>query len=171
MINHLKRKLPYLVYVLFLAAVLPGTALAQGSDPTDDDVNAIARELYCPVCENIPLDACGTAACEQWRGIIRDKLTEGWSGDQIKDYFVNQYGDRVLAEPPRRGFNWVAYIVPLVIFGGGGVLLFRGFQQWRPDGQERRTRNGADNTAQMKKPSPEDIRRVEEELRKRSGGD
>ncbi|NQS91637.1 MAG: hypothetical protein HQ574_04445, partial [Chloroflexi bacterium] len=54
--------------VVFLVSFIPGGVTAQGSDPTDDDVNAIAKQLYCPVCENIPLDACGTAACEQWRG-------------------------------------------------------------------------------------------------------
>ena len=71
----------------------------------------LLKQLFCPVCENIPLDTCGTAACEQWRGIIRDKLAEGWSEEEIKAYFVDQYGDRVLAEPPARGFNWVIYIV------------------------------------------------------------
>ena len=83
-----------------------------GIGPTDDDVNAVAKQLFCPVCENIPLDTCGTAACEQWRGIIREKLSEGWTEDQIKNYFVEQYGDRVLAEPPAQGFNWVVYLVP-----------------------------------------------------------
>ncbi len=105
MTNRLRRILQLLAVTLLLAAIIPGYAKAQGSDPTDDEVNAIAKQLYCPVCENISLDACGTTACEQWRSIIREKLREGWAEDEIKTYFVDQYGDRVLAEPPRRGFN------------------------------------------------------------------
>ena len=58
----------FLLILLFVLSI-PVTGFAQGSDPTDDDVNAVAKQLYCPVCENIPLDACGTAACEQWRGL------------------------------------------------------------------------------------------------------
>lgn len=93
--------------------------------PTDDEVNAIAKELYCPVCENTPLDVCPTQACAQWRDLIREKLSQGMSADEIKDYFVLQYGDRVLAEPPRRGLNWLVYILPPMIFLGGVVLVYR----------------------------------------------
>ncbi len=117
--------------LLLITISMPG--FAQGSDPTDDEVNAVARQLYCPVCENIPLDACGTVACEQWRGIIRDKLAEGWTEDQIKDYFVAQYGDRVLAEPPAQGFNWLAYLIPLIVIIGGLFLLSIGFRKWRAE--------------------------------------
>ena len=168
--NQLKRFLWLFTSLILLIAILPGSAAAQGSGPTDDDVNAIAKQLYCPVCENIPLDACGTTACEQWRGIIRDKLSEGWTEEQIKGYFVDQYGDRVLAEPPRRGFNWLIYIVPLVIFAGGGALLFRGFQQWRKAKPEKSSRSEKKHQAKSKKPIDDYINRVEEELRKRSKG-
>ncbi len=154
--------------ILILAALIPGSAAAQGAGPTDDDVNAVAKQLYCPVCENIPLDACGTIACEQWRGIIRDKLSEGWTEDQIKAYFVDQYGDRVLAEPPRRGFNWVVYIVPLLIFAGGIILLYFAFKRWRNAESEVIPQVDVNRTAESRKPPDEYISRVEEELRKRS---
>jgi len=170
MINHTKRFLWLLTSVLILAALIPGSTLAQGSYPTDDDVNAVAKQLYCPVCENIPLDACGTTACEQWRGIIRDKLSEGWTEDQIKDYFVDQYGDRVLAEPPKRGFNLVVYLVPLLVFVGGFILLILAFQRWRTAEPEVRSRKNAKRAAESRKAPDEYISRVEEELNKRSKG-
>jgi cytochrome c-type biogenesis protein CcmH len=90
----------------------PATPLAT---PSDDEVNAIAHNMYCPVCENIPLDTCGTAACKQWRAEIRDKLSSGWTPDQIYAYFELKYGDRVLAVPPREGFNWLLYVIPPLI--------------------------------------------------------
>jgi cytochrome c-type biogenesis protein CcmH len=157
-----------LVFGLLLVGVTsPG--FAQGGDPTEDEVNAVASQLYCPVCENVPLDACGTAACEQWRGIIRDKLAEGWSEDQIKAYFVEQYGDRVLAEPPRRGFNWLVYLVPVLALGAGAALLVLGFRKWRTPEQELKTAPSADNIAEITaQPSEEYIKKVEEELEERS---
>jgi cytochrome c-type biogenesis protein CcmH len=157
------------VYILILLALLlPVSAGAQGNDPTDDEVNAIAKQLFCPVCENIPLDTCGTAACEQWRGIIREKLTEGWTEQQIKNYFVDQYGDRVLAEPPARGFNWIIYIVPAVIFAAGGYMFFRGFQKWQQEASAPGRKSRTASPEKQIKTSDEYINRVEEELRKRS---
>ena len=168
MTNRLRRILQLLAVILLLSAIIPGSAMAQGSDPTDDEVNAIAKELYCPVCENISLDACGTTACEQWRGIIRDKLKEGWSEDEIKTYFVDQYGDRVMAEPPRQGFNWLVYIVPLLVFIIGIILLYRAFQIWRSPEPEKISKMNSKKSAD--KSTDEYINRVEEELRKRSKG-
>ncbi len=162
-INHWK-----ILSMLLLLCLIPVSVSAQGSGPTDDDVNAVAKQLYCPVCENIPLDACGTQACEQWRGIIKDRLAEGWTEDQIKDYFVAQYGDRVLAEPPRTGFNWAVYLVPAVLFVGGGLLFYRGFMKWRTPAEDRDQRREERMTKIPDKPSDEDIRRVEEELLKRA---
>jgi cytochrome c-type biogenesis protein CcmH len=105
-------------------------ASAQNPTPSDDHVNRIAHQLYCPVCENTPLDVCPTEACRQWRDLIRQQLSEGWSEARIKQYFVDQYGARVLAEPPRSGLNWLVYILPPLIILGGAFLLFRALRSW-----------------------------------------
>jgi cytochrome c-type biogenesis protein CcmH len=167
--TEIKQILWKLIVGVLVLSILPGTVMAQGSDPTDDEVNAIAKQLYCPVCENIPLDACGTTACEQWRGIIRDKLSEGWTEDQIKTYFVDQYGDRVLAEPPREGFNWVVYIVPPIVFLIGIWFLYRGFQRWRTASTDKRPVKASSQKEKEKTPDDEYISQVEEELKKRKG--
>src|SRR5687768_4143054 len=46
-----------LLFLLFWL-LAPARGYAQGSAPTDDDVNRVARQLYCPVCESTPLDVC-----------------------------------------------------------------------------------------------------------------
>lgn len=115
-----------IVLVILCLFVISSSVMAQtGNPPSDDEINAIAKELYCPVCENTPLDVCPTAACAQWRDLIKEKLIAGWSKDQIKQYFVDQYGDRVLAEPPRRGLNWLVYVLPPLFFLGGTVIVYR----------------------------------------------
>jgi cytochrome c-type biogenesis protein CcmH len=132
------RRISLLVPVL-LAALWFSAALAQDSGPTtgqseavsDDAVNAVAKGMYCPVCENVPLDVCGTQACIQWRALIRQQLAEGWTEAQIHAYFVEQYGDRVLAEPPRRGLNWIVYLLPPLIVAVGGLIVFRVLRTWQ----------------------------------------
>lgn len=131
----MSRKKFFLVILFSLAFGLlaAATVYAQEPQPTpsDDQVNAIARQLYCPVCENTPLDVCPTTACAQWRDLIRQKLEAGWGEQQIKDYFVTQYGARVLGSPPAKGINWLAYVVPPVIILAGIYVLFRAFSSWR----------------------------------------
>lgn len=149
-------------YVLLLTLALAGfwsvPVSAQGPTPTDDEVNRIAKQLYCPVCESTPLDACPTEACRQWRDLIRTMLAEGKSEEQIKQYFVEHYGVRVLAEPPNR---LATYLIPAIAILLGAFLLFRGFQIWVKPSKTR----VAIETEQTSAPDPY-IARLEEELKK-----
>jgi len=151
----------YLVLMAIAAPVLIASAAVQPPPPSDDEVNAIAHQLYCPVCENVPLDVCPTQACAQWRATIRDKLAQGWSEAQIKDYFVEQYGERVLATPPARGLNWLVYVLPPAAFLAGAYVLYRAFRSWGQNSEPLvPTAPDADGDPY--------VARLEEELRRRS---
>jgi cytochrome c-type biogenesis protein CcmH len=147
--------------VLLFLIVLKAGAQTPPPTPSDDQINAIAGELYCPVCENVPLDVCGTQACEQWRGVIRDKLAQGWSKDQIKQYFVDQYGDRVLAAPPAKGFNWLVYLIPPVVILAGIYVVFKAMNVWK------KPEKPVENEPPVTPVQDEYITRLEEELKNR----
>jgi len=165
--EYLSMKNYHLLFVLLLlliGAIPLGSALAQetpGRLVSDDEVNAVAKQLYCPVCENIPLDVCPTAACEEWRELIRLKLSEGWTPDQVKSYFAEQYGDRVLAAPPARGLNWLVYVLPPLAILAGVYVLFRAVKSWRQPAIESQT------ATPVAPGGDEYINRLEEELKKR----
>jgi cytochrome c-type biogenesis protein CcmH len=99
-----------------------GTAHAQELSPElEERALNIERQLLCPQCTNKRLDVCELAICIDMREQIRDQLVEGRTNDEIIFFFSNRYGQRVLAEIPREGFN-------LVLFGwvGGSLLLVAG---------------------------------------------
>lgn len=146
-----------------LSALVSRSAQAQPPTPSDNQVNQVASQLYCPVCENVPLDVCPTQACAQWRELIREKLAAGWSDDQIKQYFVTQYGDRVLATPPAHGLNWLVYVLPPVAILIGVGILAGVLRSWR--------RSPVPEPAAP--PSTEDpyVRQMEEELKRRERGE
>ncbi len=149
-----------LLSVLTFALVINKSVFAQGPTPTDDEVNRIAKQLYCPVCESTPLDVCPTEACRQWRELIHTMLAEGRTEAEIKQYFVEHYGVRVLNEPPNR---LVAYMVPVAAFFLGAFMLLRGFQVWlKPVATE-----SVSSEADAKPVQDEYIAKIEEELRKR----
>lgn len=157
-------------FALVLAALGTGRAFAQGGQPpTDDEVNAVAKQLFCPVCENTPLDVCPTQACAQWRDQIRSMLAEGKTEDEIIQYFVDTYGDRVLNEPPLTGLNWLAYIVPPLVILFGALVVARTLKGMKKP-VTASPAAGADGVAQSPMPeSPTDeyVARFEEEVRRR----
>jgi len=162
----MKKTLQILTFALILVSLFTGTALAQDNVPTDDEVNAIAQQLYCPVCENTPLDVCPTEACRQWRELIRLQLSQGMTEAEIKQYFVDNYGARVLAEPPRTGLNWLVYILPPAIILLGSFFLFRSFQEWTSPKVASASTGG--DRSEASSPEKDDyVARLEEELKTR----
>ena len=152
-----------ILFLLLLTALLITPVFAQGSNPpTDDEVNAVAKQLYCPVCENTPLDVCPTQACAQWRDLIRLKLSQGESEEQIKQYFVDNYGARVLNEPPRTGLNWLAYLVPPVVILLGAGFLVRALRMMRKPVVAAQTEGPRSDA-----PADDYVARLEEEVRKK----
>ena len=72
--------LPGALLGLWLVAILllPGASLAQQT-VTTEQVTAVARELWCPLCNSVRLDTCELKACEQMREMIAEKLAAGAS--------------------------------------------------------------------------------------------
>jgi cytochrome c-type biogenesis protein CcmH/NrfF len=105
-------------------------------------------------------------------------LAEGKSPTEIKQYFVDYYGARVLSEPPRTGFNWLIYVVPPVAILAGVVLLFWAFRNWQQLALKLPTnpRSNLDHLPERSRAKPAKgsttaddkyVARLEEELRKR----
>lgn len=120
------------IVMAVVLALLASPALAQ--TPTPNEINAIARDLWCPLCNGVRLDNCELQACIQMREVIAEKLTAGESKEQIKAYFVQQYGDVVLGQPSREGFNLIAWIFPVLaaVVGLGWVAYL--ISTWRRRG-------------------------------------
>jgi cytochrome c-type biogenesis protein CcmH len=96
-----------------------------------DAVNAIAYRLYCPVCPNERLDSCQTQACAEWRAVIAQQLGEGRTEGEIRAYFVERYGERVLGTPEDPLLHAISVYVPFVL---AGIALAAGvstFLRWR----------------------------------------
>ena len=155
------------------------TAIAQDNTPTPpppeevrevtaDEVNKIAREVYCPVCESTPLDVCQTQACADWREVIRSKLANGESTQDVYDYFAEQYGGRVLATPPREGLNWLLWIMPVAAVIIGGFFFSRFMKNLQiKEGEEGE--DGLETAVSPPPSTPSDddyIAQVERELNK-----
>ena len=130
-IENQKSRIELLVFFALVTIPLLVAAPASAQSPNiDDEVNRIAKTLYCPVCPNTPLDICNTQACVDWRNDIKRMLQEGKNEQQIRDYFVARFGSQVLGAPPAEGFNWLAYILPAMGIVLGAVIAWLSVRTW-----------------------------------------
>ena len=110
---------------LALALLVVATASASEQKPTPAELES---ELVCPVCETT-LDSSDAPVARLMKARIRERIAAGDTKSEIKAYFVDQFGTSVLAVPPRRGFDLVAWLLPLA--GLGIALVVVGALAWR----------------------------------------
>jgi cytochrome c-type biogenesis protein CcmH len=136
--------------VALLALVVVPVARADNR-PTLADLEG---EIMCPVCDTT-LDQSSSPAAQQIKAVISARIAAGDSKQEIKDLLVAQYGTKILAAPPKKGFNLLAWLLPIFLLLGGAIVL--GLLAWRWS----HTREPGPPAAQL---SPALERRVDEEL-------
>jgi len=101
------------------ALMLAPAALASERHPT---LNELENEVMCPVC-GTTLAQSDSAAAKQIEREIQIRIRAGWTKTQIKNLLVRQYGESILASPPKHGFNLLAWLLPIVGLLGAAAAL------------------------------------------------
>ena len=91
----------------------------------DVNVRALAAQILCTCgCERVLVN-CDCSYAEKMRNEIKELLDKKFTPEQVINYYVSQYGEAVLAAPLKKGFNWMAYIIPfLVAFVSVGLIFY-----------------------------------------------
>ena len=120
---------------LAIIMLLPVVVLAQEGATSATDVIRVAERMYCPVCENIPLDECQTTACLEWKDEIAAQLSSGRTPQQVIDSFVARFGDHVVGVPQDPLIRALTFLLPLLATFVAvlvGVQTFRRFTRAQP---------------------------------------
>jgi cytochrome c-type biogenesis protein CcmH len=129
-----RRRMPPGALGLALVLVLLGAPPARGQQPSrpvdDQQVYAIAADLRCVVCQNLSVADSPSEMATQMRAIVRERLAAGETPAQVRQYFVERYGDWILLSPPRRGFTLMVWVAPLVAVLVGLGLVTRLVRRW-----------------------------------------
>jgi cytochrome c-type biogenesis protein CcmH len=108
-----------------VALAFAAPALASEQRPTPSELES---ELVCPVCEST-LDTSNAPVARAMKAYIRRRIAAGDTKSEIKAQLVDQFGPAVLAVPPRKGFDWIAWLLPLAGLGVAAVAV--GALAWR----------------------------------------
>ena len=147
------RLLAALLAVLVLA--VPATA----GPPRQADLEA---EIVCPTCKTT-LDQSNSPIATRMKSFIRVRIAAGDTAAQIKAKLVDQFGPAVLAEPPKHGFDLLAWLLPLAALALGAVAVGGLAWTWS------RRRDDETGTGEGVELDPDLEQRVDEELARYEG--
>lgn len=151
-----------IAFIVVSCLALAAPAAASEQHPT---LAELERELVCPTCKTT-LQMSNAPVADRMRAFISQRIAAGDTKSEIKDKLVAQFGEGVLAAPPARGFNLLAWLVPIV----GGLVAAVAVAILARRWSRSRAAPAAGPSADGRPPlDPELERRVDEELARFEG--
>ena len=124
------------VILLFTVLTLSPTAVYA------DTPGNVSEQFICQCGCTLVLENCTHQECHSrsnMTDLINQKLDQGQSEAQITQFFVAQYGEQVLASPPKKGFNLTAWILPFAAMLFGGGVVYVALRKWVKKGSRLQT--------------------------------
>src|SRR5947208_7072143 len=122
----------FLGVVAIISSIWLYTLLVSPSKQTlDQRVHDVASQLKCLVCQGESVADSPATLSLQMRGVIRQQLQSGKSEQEVVQYFVSRYGDRILLSPPWQGLTLLTWLVPIALMVGGVLLVFFFLRTWQ----------------------------------------
>jgi cytochrome c-type biogenesis protein CcmH len=151
------------VALLAIAGVLAVVSPALGSEE-EPTLAELENEVYCPTCKSL-LSLSNAPIAQRMRQFIREEIAAGATKSEIKDALVDQFGEAVLAAPPKKGFNLLVWVLPLVgIVLAGSVIAFLVVRWTRASREREAVPSGDPESNGRQTLDPELERRLDEEL-------
>ena len=134
-----------------LALLLAAPAAASERHPT---LAELSHEVMCPTCKQL-LELSHAPVADRIRAFIKTRIAAGDTKSEIKQRLVSEFGEAVLASPPRRGFDLLAWLLPLLGLAASSSVVAAIVWRWRAGSAAAPVEEPAD---------PELARRLDEEL-------
>jgi len=103
----------------------------------DVQTREVSSQLRCVVCQGLSIQDSPADLAREMRAVVREQLAAGRTPEQVKQYFVQRYGEMVLLRPEPSGFNLLVYVMPVVMLLFGALFVFMKAKQWtRPAAEQ-----------------------------------
>jgi cytochrome c-type biogenesis protein CcmH len=125
--------------LLLVVAVFAAPARAQQTPASlppvqetrlDVQTREVASQLRCVVCQGLSIQDSPASLAKEMRAVVREQLAAGRTPEEVKQYFVQKYGEMVLLQPDPSGFNLLVYVLPIAALLFGAIFIFLKAKQW-----------------------------------------
>lgn len=128
----MKRSLSYAVMAAAVLVALTVGTLDRGEARTPEErMRDVASTIRCPQCRSQSAADSDASTAQAVRVEISERIAEGQSDDEIRDYFASTYGEEILLTPPASGVGSLVWVIPVVALAVGAAGLWFAFRRWR----------------------------------------
>lgn len=130
--------------VMLAALFVAAPALAQSNQPAarmadtqladparEREAKALMETLRCLVCQGQSIADSDAEMAGDMRALVRERMQQGESADQVRDWLIERYGEYVSYDPPITDTTAPLWIAPLILLVAGVAIAARSFKRRR----------------------------------------
>lgn len=102
-----------------------GWAVATAAPPAEDRAHAIGTTIRCPVCQGESIADSSAGLAQDMMSLVRQRIAEGWTDEQIVDELLASYSGAQLLDPPFTAETAALVVVPALVLAAGIILIVR----------------------------------------------
>ena len=92
----------------------------------NEEMNSkITKNLRCLICQGQSIYDSDSEFAISIKTLVNKKLEEGFSENQIYDFFKEKYGDWILYDPELNKNTYILWLLPILLFFVGGAIIVR----------------------------------------------
>jgi cytochrome c-type biogenesis protein CcmH len=142
----------------FVAAMVLAAPAAAACTQPKTSLSYMEGQIMCPTCHTT-LDQSEAPAALRIEALISKRIDQCWTADQVRAELVQNFGAGILAAPPRKGFDLLAWLLPIAGVIAGAALLAVGVWRW-----SRRREGDGEPPGDSDRLDPESERRLDDAL-------
>ncbi|MFJ7725397.1 cytochrome c-type biogenesis protein [Neobacillus sp. NPDC097160] len=122
--------------LLIIAFIFQGSFIrveAKQFDYKSPEFKAVAQQFACTCGCGQDHYECDPNTCNlttEFKKDLVEMMNKGWDKDKIREYYVNIYGEEILTSPEKSGFSLTAWVLPFVVLGAAGIVVFFIIRKW-----------------------------------------
>lgn len=111
-------KLPILKFLLLLLIISTNVSAKETflEDQQEERARKLFLQIKCLVCEGQVIESSNTQIALDMRNLVRKKISQNLTDEQIKQYFLDNYGEEIWTQPPVNKNTLILWFMPLLIF-------------------------------------------------------
>ena len=123
-----------MIMLLFCLVLImsQNTLLAETSNSGENFIinktREISQNIKCLVCQNQSIDESNSEIAKDLKVLIKNKLKDGVSDDEIYNFLRDRYGDSILLKPPLKTNTILLWFLPFIILVFGSFFVIRFFK-------------------------------------------
>ena len=120
----MKKWVPWIALGVVVVVALGIVVWPRGEPSAAARAHTLETQLKCPECEGLSVADSNAPTSRAIRTDVKKRIGEGQSDEEIRQAYVDRYGEAILLQPKSSGISLIVWVLPVVVLVVGALGIW-----------------------------------------------